>query len=153
MAAVDRPELPLVRRIPPWQPALLILVATVLLALDLYGHLSVGALIMTAVIAAAALVGAAFAIRLSLIADEDGIWVRRVFRERVVLWRDLATVEAVYVGRNTMTIRITRRNGSFVDVPPSLLLPTLPTKMRNAHTIVHNLALELSRLAAQRRLA
>lgn len=151
MAAADRPDLPLVWRIPPWQPALLILVATVLLALDLYGQLSVGALIMTAVIAAAALVGAVFAIRLSLIADEDGIWVRRVFRERVVRWRDLATVEAVYIGRNTMTIRITRKDGKFIDVPPSLLLPTLPTKMRNSQMIVHNLALDLSRLAAEHR--
>lgn len=147
------PELPLVWRIPPWQPAGLILVATVLLALDLYGDLGLGALLMTVAISLAALVGAVFAIRLSLVADDDGIWVRKFFRERLVEWDDVAEVRATLVSRNTMTIRISRMQGGHVDVPPSLLLPTLPTKVHNAQTVVHNAALQLSRLAAQRRLA
>ncbi len=94
-----------------------------------------------------------FAIRLSLVADDDGIWVRKFFRERLVEWDDVAEVRATLVSRNTMTIRISRMQGGHVDVPPSLLLPTLPTKVHNAQTVVHNAALQLSRLAAQRRLA
>jgi hypothetical protein len=142
-------ELPLVWRIPPWQPAGLILLATILLAIDLYGDLSVGALIMTAAIAAAALVVAAFAIRLALVADDYGIWVRRLFKVRIVPWRDVASVGATPVSRNNLTVRIGLREGGFVDVPPSLLLPTLPTKVRNAQTNVHLVALKLSRLAAE----
>src|SRR6478735_318509 len=103
------PELPLVWRIPPWQPAALILLATVLFAFDLYGDLGLGALVMTLAIAAAALVGAVFAIRLSLVADDDGIWVRRFFRERLVAWSEVADVRATLVSRNTMTIRISLR--------------------------------------------
>ncbi len=144
-------ELPLVWRIPPWQPAGLILLATVLLALDLYGDLGLGALLMTAVIAGAALLGAVFAIRLSLVADDDGIWVRRFFRERLVAWSEVAEVRATLVSRNTMTIRISLRQGGHVDVPPALLLPTLPTKVHNAQAVVHQAALKLSRVAAQRR--
>jgi hypothetical protein len=147
------PDLPLVWRIPPWQPAALILLATVLLGFDLYGDPGVGALVMTVAIAAAALVGAAFAMRLLLVADDDGIWVRRFFRERLVPWADVAEVQAALVSRNTMTIRISLRQGGHVDVPPSLLLPTLPTKVRNAQTAVHQAAMQLSRVAAQRRLA
>ena len=146
-------ELPLVWRIPPWQPAGLIMLATILFALDLYADLSLGPLIMTAAIAVAALVAAAFAIRLALVADDDGIWVRRLFKVQVVPWRDVGAVQATLVSRNTMTIRISRREGGFVDVPPSLLLPTLPTKVPHAQTKVHNLALRLSRLAAEHRTA
>jgi hypothetical protein len=157
VAAADRPDgppdLPLVWRIPPWQPACLILLATVLLGLDLYGDLSLGPLVMTGAIALAALVGAVFAGRLLLIADEDGIWVRRLFRERVVPWRDVDSVQATLVTRNTMTIRIFRKQGGYVDVPPSLLLPTLPTKVRNAQSRVHKVALQLSRLAVEHRSA
>ena len=147
----SRRELPLVWRIPPWQPAALILLATVLLALVLYGHFSLGPVLMMAIIAAAALASAGLAMRLLLVADEDGIWIRHAFSQQHVAWRDVSTVEMVHVRGTTVTVRITRRNESFIDVPPTLLLPTLPTGVRKARATVHNVAVELNEVAADRR--
>jgi hypothetical protein len=143
--------LPFVKRIPPWQPAALILIATVLLGLVLYGSFSAGAVLMMSVIAAAALVGAAFAIRLILVADEDGIWIRRFWRERLVRWDEIATVQMAAVHGNSVTVRITRHNGSFVDVPPSLVLPTLPTNIRKVRSRVSAVSAQLSDLAERDR--
>ena len=136
-------------RIPSWQPAALILLATVLLALDLYAHLSLGPLIMTAVIAAAALVAAGFAVRYLLVADGSGIWVRQLFGEQLVEWRDIADIEVEHVRGTTYTIRITRTDGKFVDVPPSLLQPTLPTSVRKARAVVSTVARRLIDIAAE----
>ncbi len=143
--------LPQTWRIPSWQPAALILLATVLLALDLYAGLGLGPLIMTAAIAAAALVAAGFALRYLLVADDEGIWVRQLFGERLVEWRDIADIEVEHVRGTTYTIRITRANGTFVDVPPSLLQPTLPTSVRKARAVVSTVARRLIEIAAEQR--
>jgi hypothetical protein len=145
------PPLPFVMRIPPWQPAALILVATALLALIFHGSFSAGAVLMMAVIAAAALVGAAFAVRLVLVADDDGIWIRRFWRERLLAWNDISTIEMTAVHGNSVTVRITRRNGSYVDVPSSLVLPTLPTGIRKARSRVSAVAMRLTELAQRER--
>lgn len=143
-------ELPQEWRIPPWQPAVLVLVATGLLALDLNAHLSAGALTMTGIIAAASLFGAVLALRYLLVADEDGIWVRHLFRTDLVEWADVKDVEMAVGRRNATTIRISRVAGGHVDVPPSLLLPTLPTKMARVRSIMHGTATHLKELAAAR---
>lgn len=146
-----RTTLPLVWRIPPWQASLLILVATGLLALVLYGRFSVGAMLMMGLVAVAALSAAVFALRLLLVADDDGIWVRTALAVQVVEWGEVAAVEAVAVRRTTVTVRINRVDGTYVDVPPSLLLPTVPTRMATVHSIVHGAAMQLSAIAAARR--
>ena len=146
------PSLPLVWRIPPWQPAGLILLAAVLLALVLYGHHSPGPLLLMAVIALAALVSAWYAARLLLVADEDGLWIRRAFSApQLTEWRDVSRIEMEQVHGNTVTVRITRQNGSFADVPPSLLLPTLPTGIRKQRARVHSVAVQLNAVAVGRR--
>ena len=53
-----------------------------------------------------------------------------------------------HVRGTTSTVRITRRNGNFVDVPPSLFQPTLPTGARKALAIVGTAARRLNELAA-----
>lgn len=144
-------ELPQEWRIPPWQPAVLVLVATGLLALDLNAHLSVGALIMTGIIAAASLLGAVVALRYLLVADDSGIWVRHLLRTDLVEWDDVKDVEMAVGRRNSTTIRISRYAGGYVDVPPALLLPTLPTRMARVRSIMHGTATHLKALAAARR--
>lgn len=136
-------------RIPSWQPAALILIAAVLLALDIYGSLGFGPLLLTAVLAGAALVSAGLAVRYLLVADEEGIWVRSVFSEQVVEWPDVADIDVTHVRGTTMTVRITRRNGKFVDVPPTLLQPTLPTGARKARAVVGTVARRLIDITAQ----
>lgn len=144
-------RLPQVWRIPPWQPAALILVATALLGYDIYGSPSVGALIMTIVIAVAALVSAYLAVRFVLVADDDGIWVRSALAQHVVEWADIVDIEVTHLRRTTSTVRITRANGTFVDVPPSLLQPTLPTGARKALAVVSTVARRLNELSALHR--
>jgi len=143
-----RQNLPQVWRIPPWQPAALVLLATALGALDIYGHPSSIWMIMAAFVAVAALVAAGCWLRYLLVADEDGIWVRRIFAEELVEWRDVAHVAMTSAHRNGMTVRITRVDGSYVDVPPSLLLPTRPTRMPDVRSQIHGIATHLGQLAA-----
>lgn len=143
------PELPRVWRIPPWQPAALILLATALLALDLYADLSTPARATAGLIALAALVAAGCGARFLLVADDDGIWVRRILGERLVEWPDVANVETIVVSRNAMTVRITRADGTHLDVPPSLVQPALPTGMRKARRAIGAVATQLAELARE----
>lgn len=145
------PALPLVWRIPPWQPAALILTASVLLALVIYGHFSPGPTLMMVVVAVAAVISAGIAIRLLFVADEDGLWIRRSWSQELVEWHDVATIEMVAVHGNTVTVRITRRNGSHADVPATLLMPTLPTGIVTVRSRVHAVAVRLTAVAAARR--
>jgi hypothetical protein len=48
-------------------------------------------------------------------------------------------------------VRITRRSGKFVDVPPTLLQPTLPTSARKARAVVGAVARRLIDIAAEHR--
>ena len=143
--------LPQVWRVPPWQPAALILVATVLLALVMYGDFKLGPTLMMAALAAAALVGAALAVRFVLVADDDGIWVRRLFSVQVVEWDEVSKIEMVHVHANTPTLRIDRVDGTHVDVPPTLLQPALPTGIRKARAMVGAVAQRLLAIAAEKR--
>jgi len=102
--------LPQIWRIPAWQPAALVLVATGLIALVMYGHFAIGPGLMMGVIAAAALVGAGVAMRFLLVADDDGIWVRRLFSEQLVEWHEVSSIETVHLHANTPTLRIARSN-------------------------------------------
>jgi len=143
--------LPQIWRVPPWQPAALILVATALLALVMYANFAVGPALMMGVLAAAALVAAGLAVRYVLVADEDGIWVRRLFSVQIVDWNELSTIETVHVHANTLTLRITRVDGTHVDVPPTLLQPALPTSIRRARAMVGTVGQRLLAIAAEKR--
>jgi hypothetical protein len=143
--------LPQIWRVPPWQPAALILVATVLLALVMYGDLAISPALLLGALAAVALVGAGLAVRFVLVADDEGIWVRRVFSVQLVEWNDLSTIETVHVHANTPTLRITRVSGLYVDVPPTLLQPALPTRIRKARAGVGVVGQRLLAIAAEKR--
>ncbi len=140
---------PQVWRIPSWQPAGLILLAAALSAYDIYGSPNIAPLLAAAVLAAAALGAAVVAVRYLLVADDEGIWVRSMFSTRLVEWRDIADIAVHHVRGTTYTVRITRRNGTFVDVPPTLLQPTLPSSARKAHAVVGTVARRLLDLTAR----
>jgi hypothetical protein len=142
--------LPQIWRIPAWQPAALILVATGLIALVMYGHFAIGPGLMMGVIAAAALVGAGVAMRFLLVADDDGIWVRRLFSEQLVEWHEVSSIETVHLHANTPTLRIARTNGTHVDVPPTLLQPALPTGIRKARALVGTVGRQLLAITAEK---
>jgi hypothetical protein len=128
---------PLVYRISPVQVAVLILVAIPALAVNVYWHPSVPVRLVTLAFGFGALFAAFAGWRMYLVVDDDGVAVRRLGREVWVPWGHIAGFEVVSGVRGSDTIRIHRRRGDDVDLPPSLLQPNRPT----------------SRIAAYRRLA
>jgi Bacterial PH domain len=125
-----RVSLPLVRRIPPWQPAVLFLLAAGCAALNLYGHPSSAVRAVTIGFGVVAVVSAVIAMRLYLVVDEHGIGIRRFFGESSIDWSDVSDVTVARAGYSKISLRVVRRDGSFVTVPASLVLPTRPTSTR-----------------------
>ena len=118
---------PLTWRIPPWQPALLFLIAAGCAAANAYVHVSVVIRIVTIVVGVAALATGIAAARMYLVVDDEGIGVRRLWRERSLDWDDISRVSVVERGFDTLTLRIISRDGRYVDVPQSLVMPSRPT--------------------------
>lgn len=150
-AGEQPPALPREWRIPPWQPAVLFLVVSALAAYDIYGSPSLTTVVVTGFLAVVFAVLGALAARYLLVADEDGLWVRGIRGEQHVAWPDFAEVDVVAGRRGSTTIRIVRVDGSWVDVPPSLLLPTLPTKIAKARAVMYDVAAVLQDLGEARR--
>jgi hypothetical protein len=135
---------PLTRRVPPWQPALLFLIAAGCAAANLYAHPSVVVRIATIVLAAVAVVMAVPAVRMYLVVDGEGIGVRRVGRERSVDWDEFDRVEVVQRGFDSVTLRITCRDGRYLDVPQSLVMPSKPTGKIRVHAQLGDLARQIT---------
>jgi Bacterial PH domain len=123
---------PLHRRISPVQVALLILVVCGCAALNIYARPSGPVRVVTLLIGAAALVLALTAMRMFLFVDEEGVELRRFFRVTALSWPDVDRLEIVSGVRGSDTIRFSRTDGTYVDVPPSLLQPSKPTSRPNA---------------------
>jgi hypothetical protein len=123
---------PLSWRVPPYQPALLMLLVCGAAALNIYGHPSQTVRVLTLALGALALGMAVFALRMYLAVDSDGVVVRYLFRPVWISWSDVARVEVVSGVRGSDTVRVVRYDGSYVDVPPSLLQPATPTSKPRA---------------------
>jgi hypothetical protein len=136
---------PLTWRIPPWQPALLFLIAAGCAAANLYADPSVPVRVVTIVVAAAAAVMAVPAARMYLVVDDEGIGVRRLWREHSVDWDEFDRVEVVRRGLDAVTLRITCRDGRYLDVPQSLVMPTKPTGKPRVHAQLGDMARQIER--------
>ncbi|MEO6702648.1 MAG: PH domain-containing protein [Jatrophihabitantaceae bacterium] len=137
------PQQVIVLRIPAYQPALLMLVVCGTVALNIYAHPSSVVRIVTLAIAASCAGLAVIALRLQLIAAEDGIAVRTLTREHWLPWSQLADLEVVPEVRGAATLRLVRLDGSYLDVPPSLLQPSKPTSKQRAIGQLEHLARQL----------
>ncbi|MDQ1743994.1 MAG: hypothetical protein QOE23_2333 [Pseudonocardiales bacterium] len=120
-------ENPLSWRVPPYQPALLMLLVCGSAALNIYGHPSQTVRVVTLALGALALGMAVAALRMCLVVDDDGVLVRYLLRPAWLPWSEIARVEVVPDVRGAASIRFVRHDGSYVDVPPSLLQPSRPT--------------------------
>jgi hypothetical protein len=118
---------PLTWRVPPWQPALLFLIAAACAALNLYAHPSLAVRLLTIAVAVVAAVMGVLAIRMYFVVDEEGIGVRRLLRERSVEWDEFDSVAVVHGTLDSVRLRIVCRDGRYMDVPQSLLMPSRPT--------------------------
>jgi hypothetical protein len=114
-------------RISPVQTALLILVACPCAAVNLYLHPSAPFRAITIVIGVAALVVAYVTARMFLVVDDEGVALRYLSGAQWLPWPEVSAVEIVSGVRGSDTIRFSRRDGTYVDAPPSLLQPTRPT--------------------------
>jgi hypothetical protein len=134
--STDRPaletEAPMSVRVPPYQPALLMLVVCAAAALVLYGHPSDTTRYLALMAGTVALLLAVFALRMYLIVDDEGIEVRYLWRPAWLPWSEIARVEVVSGVRGSDTVRVVRHDGTYVDVPPSLLQPAVPTSKPRA---------------------
>ena len=151
-AALDADQ-PLSWRVPPYQPALLMLVVCAIAAWNIYGHPSETARAMTLVLGAAVLCAAILALRMYLGVDSDGVVVRFVRRPVWLPWSEIARVEVAAAVRGSDTVRLVRHDGSYVDVPPSLLQPAAPTSRPRAAARLNGIVnqIQLRRAASVRR--
>lgn len=129
---------PLVWRIPAYQPAVLMLVLCAAAALNLYAHPSSLVRVVTLVIGLACGVGAVAALRVQVVADEDGVAVRQVVSQAWLPWSEVDDLEIMSNVRGAPTVRLNRHDGTYVDVPPSLLQPTKPTSKQRAFGQLEN---------------
>jgi hypothetical protein len=118
---------PLAYRISPVQTALLILLAVPCAAFNIYFHPSGPARLVSLLIGVGAVVLAVVGYRMYLVVDDEGAAVRFLGREHWLPWAEVAEVELVSGVRGSDTIRFSRTDGTYVDVPPSLLQPSKPT--------------------------
>jgi hypothetical protein len=126
----------LTRRISPVATALLILLACPCAAVNLYGHPSPTLRVVTVGVGLAALVTAYGSYRMFLLVDDEGVAVRQLTREHWLPWSEIDRAEIVSGVRGSETVRFVRRDGSYADVPPSLLQPVRPTGRPVAHRML-----------------
>lgn len=136
---------PLTWRIPPWQPALLFLIAAGCAAVNLYADPSVLVRVATIAVGVLAVVMAVPAARMYLVVDDEGIGVRRLRHERSVDWDEFDRVEVVQRGLDSVTLRITCRDGRYLDVPQSLVMPSRPTGKVRVHARLGDMARQIER--------
>jgi hypothetical protein len=114
-------------RVPVWNTAALILIATAMAALNLYMSPGILARVTTVVAGVAALVAAFIAYRMYLVADDDGVGVRGLWHTESIDWPDLADVGIIEHRVTTMRLQLERKDGTVVNVPQSLTSPAKPT--------------------------
>jgi hypothetical protein len=121
------PSAPLVWRVPAWQPTVMMLFVCGVIALNLYLSPNTLVRIVTIGLGALAFIAAIEGLRMYLVADRYGIGFRGLLRTHNIDWSDIQSISVRRRGFNGPTLRITRTDGSYADVPPSLMLPTKPT--------------------------
>jgi len=141
---------PLSWRVPPYQPALLMLLVCAAAALNIYGHPSETTRFVTLLLGALALGLAVLALRMYLRVDHEGAVVRYLLRPVWLPWSEVARVEVVPDVRGSDSVRFVRQDGSYVDVPPSLLQPAKPMTKPRALARLNSIGNQIEALRAGR---
>lgn len=145
MAQIPDEPSRLVWRFPPWQPAVLILVAAACAAFNIYGHPSSTNRLLTVAAAVVALAVSVALLRMALVVDSDGIAVRFLRDVQWVPWSQVKQIGIADV-RGNETVRVIRLDDTQVDVPPSLLQPTRPTSKPKASAQLRFVVSQISAL-------
>lgn len=138
---------PLSWRIPPYQPAVFVLLTTGCAAWAIYGHPSSGSRLVLSFLAVVLFALGMLTLRMHFIVDDDGLSVRFLGSEKWTDWSDVRSVHVVDGVRGAQTIRIVRLDDTHVDVPPSLLMSARPVSKPRAEAMLRATA---ARVAARR---
>lgn len=143
----------LVRRVPPTQPAVLMVFVCAIAAYNVYGHPVASLRALTLAVAAGLVCLVITGMRMHLLADDEGVAVRFVRSEEWLPWEDVGTIEVVRGVRGSATVRIHRVHGRHLDVPPSLLQPARPTNVVAAQAQLRGVVRQLEEIRDHRRTA
>ncbi len=135
---VEAGSTPAVWRVPTGQVVLLILLACPCAAVNIYWQPPGPLRLVTLAVGAAALVAALVSLRMYLVVDGEGIAVRFVRGEQWLPWSSVAQIEVVSGVRGSDTVRVSRADRTYVDVPPSLLQPSRPVRKPVARTLLRD---------------
>lgn len=135
----------LVWRLPPYLPAIGLLIVCACAAENIYGSPSLQVRIATLLIGLLILVVSIVALRMGFVVDDEGLAVRFIGRVTWVPWSEVKDIGLADV-RGNETIRILRINDSKVDVPPSLLQPVRPTSKLKASRRLRGIVLQIKAL-------
>ena len=138
---------PLSWRIPPYQPALFVLLTTGCAAWAIYGHPTVGLRLVLSILAILLFTLGMLTLRMHFVVDDEGISVRFLGSEKWTDWSEVRSVHVVSGVRGAQTIRVERIDDTHVDVPPSLLMSARPVTKPTAEAM---LLVAVARVAARR---
>jgi hypothetical protein len=133
----------IVWRLPRWQPALLFLVTAGLAGWAIYGGSSSVVVAIVSLLAVAFFLAAVAAARMYLVADDEGIGVRRYSGESSLTWSQITGVAVTTRRGGAMTLEVQADDGQSLVVPPSLVLPLKPTSMPKTSNLLTRKAREL----------
>lgn len=128
-------------RVPVWNVAALLLLASGLAAVNVFLPLGIGARFVTGLAGLAAVITAVIAYRMYFVADQDGFELRGRWRQHSFEWAQLADAGIVERKVNTMHLQLTLTDGTLVDIPQSLTAPGKPV----ARPIAYKQLAELGR--------
>ncbi len=127
-----RAAVPLIRRVPVQLPALLVLGTCICAFVALYLDVAPTARGILGAVAAGLFATAIGCLRMYLEVDDEGVAVRYLLREQWVTWPQIERIEIASGIRGSESIRVVRKDGRLIDVPPALLQPTAPTSRPKA---------------------
>jgi hypothetical protein len=137
---------PIVWRTPQIVAAALFLITAALVAVALYVHLGTAVRLGLGALALGFGAAGAFAARQVLVADDEGVFVRRLLRSESPDWSEVDRIIVVRTGKTGMTIALNLTTGRQLLVPPSLVLPTTPHGLTSTHALLESKARQLGQL-------
>lgn len=134
----------MVYRLPRWQPALLFVVTAALAAWAIYAKSSAVVLAIVICLGVAFFIAAVAAARMYLVADDDGIGIRRYAGESSLTWDRISGIAVAKQRSGALTLEIQCPDHTALRVPPSLVLPLRPTNIAKTQTLLSVKARDLS---------
>lgn len=123
---------------------MLFLVTAGLAGYAIYGSGSGVVIAIVLLLAVAFLLAAVAAARMYVVADDDGIGVRRYTGESSLTWDQISGIAVTKQRGGALTLEVQCPDSTALTVPPSLVLPLRPTSIARTSNLLGTKARELS---------